>query len=108
MPSQLFKQQPPTELLFNLLKSICSTDGNFYILNNAAFKKGIYNKSIAESFVLLEPLYHNSKKKYVTNKITYNSFVTVVRQICKTNDISYTSKIKYDCSVYDIVYYIEI
>jgi hypothetical protein len=108
MPSQLFKQQPSPELLVNLLKSNCSKEGEIYILNNAAYKKGLYNNSIVEFFKFLEPHYHNSKKKYVTNKITYNSFVTVMRQVCKTNNISYTSKIKYDCSVYDIVYYIEI
>ena len=39
-------------------------------------------------------------------KLTYNSFTTIIRQICKYNQITYTSQIKYDKSTYEIVYYI--
>ena len=35
--------------------------------------------------------YHNSKKKYLERKLTYNSFTTVLRQICNFNNITYTT-----------------
>ena len=46
------------------------------------------------------------KKKYLEKKLTYNSFITVIRQICNHLKITYTSQVKYDKSVYDIIYYI--
>ena len=52
------------------------------------------------------PYYHISKRKYLERKITYNSFITIIRQICNFNKITYTSQIKYDKSEYDILYYI--
>jgi hypothetical protein len=39
-------------------------------------------------------------------KMNYNSFVTILRQICNFNKIIYTSQIKYDKSKYDIIYHI--
>jgi hypothetical protein len=38
--------------------------------------------------------------------MNYNKFVTVVRQICSVNNLPYTSKIVYNKSNYDILYYI--
>ena len=44
--------------------------------------------------------------KYIDKTITYNSFMTVVRQICNFNKIIYKNEIKYDRSSYDINYYV--
>ena len=38
--------------------------------------------------------------------MTYTAFTTVLRQICKFNHIKYTTKIRYEKSTYEIVYYI--
>ena len=46
--------------------------------------------------------------KYLDKKLTYNSFTTILRQICNYNKITYTSQIKYDKSSYEITYYIYI
>ena len=69
-----------------------------------AFKKGLFNESIVEFFKSIYQHYHNSKKKYLDKKLTYNSFITVIRQICNNLKITYTSQVKYDKSVYDIIY----
>jgi len=54
------------------------------------------------------PYYLKTKQIYATKEITYKSFLTVVRHICKTNHIPYTNKIKYNKSEYEIIYYIPI
>ena len=66
------------------------------------------NTTIFFLFLIEEckPYYHLSKRKYLEKKVTYNSFTTVLRQICNYNKIIYTSQIKYDKSKYEIVYYI--
>ena len=66
----------------------------------------MFSEDIINFFELCKPYYHISKQKYVEKKITYNSFVTVLRQICNHNKIIYTSQIKYDKSNYTIIYYV--
>ena len=106
MISQLFKTHIPKQLLISLLEDISIKTDKFYIVNNTAYKKGIYNQSICEFINNCRPYYFLSKRKYLDRKLTYKSFMTILRQICNYNNITYTSKIKYDKSTYDIVYYI--
>jgi hypothetical protein len=106
MSTQIFKKDIPNDLLFNLLEDICMKNDKHYILNLESFKKGVFNDSIQQFFELCKPYYHNSKKKYIEKKVTYNSFITVVRQICNYNKLTYISQIKYIKSTYDIVYII--
>jgi hypothetical protein len=104
--SQIFKSRIPNEYLFSLLDDICIKTNNQYFFNSNAFKKGIYNKKIECFLKELNDYYHLSKRKYLEKKLTYNSFTTVLRQICKFNKISFISKIKYDKSSYEIQYFI--
>ena len=106
MSNQIFKKNVPNEMLFNLLNIICAKNEKHYILNNEAFKRGVFQESIQNFLTECNTYYHISKKKYLEKKLTYNSFTTVLRQICNFNNITYTSQIKYDKSNYDIFYYI--
>ena len=106
MSNQIFKKKVPSELFFTLMDSICLKNEKHYTFNLNAFKKGMFNESIQSFLTECLPYYHISKRKYLEKKITYNSFTTVIRQICNYNKISYTSQIKYDKSNYEITYYI--
>jgi hypothetical protein len=106
MSIQIFKKKIPTEFLFDLLDKICFKNKDYYLLNNISFKKGIYNNYIKYFIEKCREYYHISKRKYIDKPITYNSFVTIVRQICNFNKILYKNEIKYDRSSYDINYYI--
>ena len=106
MSTQIFKKNIPNDLIFNLLDSICMKNEKHYIFNIEAFKKGIFKESISIFLNDCKPYYHISKKKYLEKKLTYNSFTTILRQICNFNKITYTSQIKYDKSEYNIIYYI--
>ena len=66
----------------------------------------MYNNLITKFFESIRKYYHISKRKYLDKTLTYNSFITVVRQICKFNQLSYKNEIKYDRSTYEIIYYI--
>lgn len=106
MSTQIFKKNVPNDLIFNLLDSICMKNEKHYTLNTESFKKGIFKESIQTFISNCNEYYHLSKKKYLERKLTYNSFTTILRQICNFNKITYTSQIKYDKSKYDIIYYI--
>jgi hypothetical protein len=106
MTSQIFKNKIPNNVFFELLDKICQKNEKHYIFNTESFKRGIYKESIQKFIELCTPYYHISKRKYLEKKLTYNSFTTILRQICNFNKITYTSKIIYNKSVYNIVYYI--
>jgi hypothetical protein len=106
MSTQIFKKKIPNEYLFELLDKICVKNKDYYLINIISFKKGMYKNYIKDFFNLCRDYYHISKRKYIDKTITYNSFTTVVRQICNFNKIIYKNEIKYDRSSYDINYYV--
>jgi hypothetical protein len=106
MSLQLFKNPIPNDLLLNLLNAIAAKTKNCYVIDENGFKKGMYNNTILEFMEACKPYYHLSKRHYLNKKTTYTSFITVVRQICKYNKITYTHQIKYNNSSYNIIYYI--
>jgi hypothetical protein len=107
MPSQLFKKVVPESLLFDFLESFCETSNNMLVLSNNSYKKCVFHELLSPFLDSLKQYYHDSKQMYVTRKITYSRFITVIRQLCKLLNISYASKIKYINSSYDIIYYIK-
>ena len=106
MSSQLFKNNVPTELFITLLETNCAKHTTYYLFNNASFKKGILNETIEAFINNIKEYYHQSKQKYLTKKRSYNMFTTIIRQICKHNNIVFTTQILYDKSKYEIIYYI--
>ncbi len=104
--SQLFKNLIPTEKLFELFNKICAKTDRFFIVDNNSYKKGIFTNDIQEFIEFCKPFYFISKRKYLERELTNKSFMTVIRQICKSNNITYTSQIMYNKSQYDIVYYV--
>jgi hypothetical protein len=106
MTSQIFKNNIPNKVFYELIDEICLKNQKYYTFNFESYKKGIYKEVIDKFIENCKPFYHISKRKYLEKKITYNSFITIMRQICNYNKITYTSKIIYDKSTYHIEYYI--
>lgn len=107
MSSQIFKKKIENEVLFNLLDKLCIKNNTYYIFNNSSYKKGSFFDDTIQTFLeKVKECYHKSKIKYLEKKHTYNSFTTILRQICNFNKILYTTEIKYDKSTYEIFYYI--
>ena len=95
------------DFFFSILEEICLLKNEkFFIVNNDAFKKmkmlGQY-----ENFIdALKPFYKPSKQYYLNRQPKYTRFLTLLRHVCKANNIIYSSKIKYDKSQYEILYYV--
>jgi hypothetical protein len=107
MVSQLFKKDIDNRKLWELLESICKKNDKYYLINKESFKRGsIFSKKINEFYDELSDYYHESKKYYVQDAVTYKKFCTIIRQLCKNNNILFQSKIKYMKSTYEIEYYI--
>lgn len=104
MLNQIFKKIVPPNILFDLLEQICLKTDKYYTIDMNAYKKMIFYKLNDELVKNLEIYYHSSKLFYIKREMTYNSFINIVRHICKMNDIVYTSDMKYNESKYTIVY----
>ncbi len=106
MSSQIFKFHIPIDMFINFLNNLCNKSDNTYIINSGVYKRGLYNDIIPNFINEIKTYYYISKRKYLERKLTYNSFITVIRQICNLHNFTYTSQIKYDKSKYEIIYYI--
>ena len=106
MSLQIFKERIPPDILFVLLEDLCVKTDKYFIINTISYKKGIFTEKINDFLNTCKQYYFLSKQTYLDRKMTYNNFMTVVRQICNSNNIVYTSKIKYNKSLYEIEYYI--
>lgn len=104
MSNQIIKKNIPNEMLFELLNEICIKNEKYYIFNNESFKRGMFKELIPNFIESCKPFYYLSKRKYLEKKVTYKSFITILRQICKSNNVLYTNQIKYDKSTYNIIY----
>ena len=113
MVSQIFKKEISNNFFKNFLKQICypnETDDEsdtYLILNKTAYKKAEYHNYLQPFLEQLKEYYYDSKKFYVTRKMNYNFFLTIIRQICNYNNIKYVKKITYVKSVYNIDYNIQ-
>lgn len=108
MKSQLFKTEIPSDILYDFLKEFADYKSTYYLFSNVSFQKAKYHCAIEAFCNKIKPYYYKSKEKYIIRKMNYNNFTTIIRQICKANLITYTSKVKYEKSSYDIEHYIYI
>jgi hypothetical protein len=106
MSQQLFRMRVPIDILFNFLKKICDIKDCSYVFTNESYKRSILLNNLNEFIDNVKEYYHFSKQYYVNRKMSFNKIVTIIRQICKNNSVNYTSKIIYNNSIYNIVYYI--
>ena len=104
MSKQLFKYSVPIEILTHLLDKICEPCQKEYIIDINAYKRMKFHQYHTDFLNNIAAYYHYSKKFYAERDCTYNSFMTIVRHICRANSIEITSSIKYDDSSYNIEY----
>ncbi len=103
---QLFKQKPEYSKIKSFIQIFSDKYSNYYLINQHTFMRSKLNGDIHKCINYLLPLYYSSKKFYLTRTITYQNFLTIIRQICKVCNILFTYKIKYVSSKYMIEYYI--
>lgn len=106
MSSQIFRTDVPNIVLYNLLEKICLKTDKYYLIDTNAYKKMLFHNYHTQFLSDLRDYYHVGKYFYLNREMTYKSFTNIVRQICKNNTIMFTSKMKYNESKYNIVYFV--
>ena len=107
--SQIFKRNVPKNVLFDFLEKInCQKTDKYYIIDITTYKRIIYNNDLEEFFNLIKDYYYMSKFHYIDIKhTTHNKFNTIIRQLCKCNNVEFSKYIKYDKSTYSVVYNVQ-
>ncbi len=108
MKTNYFHTPIPSAILLSLLQELCVVSNQVFIMDMAAYHNGLHKGVIQQFMQDCQPYYLPSKQFYTTNELTYKSFLTVVRHVCKTNAIPYTHHIQYCHSIYQTVYHIHI
>jgi hypothetical protein len=106
MLNQIFRKNVPPSLLFDLLELICLKTDKYYVIDMNAYKKLLFHELHIKLANDMIEYYHISKQFYATRKMTYTSFINIVRHICKNSNIMYTSQMRYNESKYNINYYV--
>ena len=106
MSRQIFGKLVPPEVLYTLLEKICLKTDKYYLVDHNSYKRFMYLGLDIELKEQIIGCYHDSKRFYITREMDYNSFINIVRQICKSNQMMFTNQIKYMESKYSIEYLI--
>jgi hypothetical protein len=104
MSSQIFKKIYPKQDFIEFLKSYCEFNNQYLVFSKSSFKKMKINNQILPLFNTLKNYYHVSKLFYLERKPIYKNFVTIIKHVCKINNIPYDSKILYYKSSYELTY----
>lgn len=103
---QIIKKPIPKDLFFKFLEPISIKENNYYIFSYTSFNKAKFFSTLSNFCFLLEDHYYPSKHYYIKRKLDYNKFLTIIRHICNSSNIHYETKILYNKSKYDVLYYI--
>ena len=102
--NQIFKKDIPINAVWAFLEENFEDKDTHFVINKFLYKKTDYNKNLYKFIEFLKDYYYASKKKYIERHMNYKFFVTIMRQICNAYNITYTSKLVYDKSSYEIEY----
>lgn len=106
MKNQIIKSK--IDFLNEFIINIGTIESNRVVINETNYNKAKYNGLIQPFLLKLYPFYHTSKLFYINREITYTGFITILRQICKKNEVLYESKIKYTKSTHYLEYYFHV
>ena len=104
--SQTFKTNIDKSILFVFLEKVCEKREKYFLFDLTDYKKGDFTDANQELCDEIKPHYHESKRFYVERKPSYSRMCTVLRQICNSNSIMFSTKIVYSKSKFNIPYYI--
>ena len=104
MSGQLFREAVPRSLIISVTEALCAKNGGSYTLSLATYRAAAHRGDVERIRNALKPYYHLSKQYYVTRGATYGHTATLLRQLCKSIGASFTSKILYSRSTYELRY----
>jgi len=103
MKNQIIKNK--IDFFSDFIKSIGTQEDNYLLIDENHYKSAEYKNLIDPFLLQINPYYYETKKRYLTRKMNYNNFITILRQISNKNEIVYESVMKYNNSKHYIEYH---
>ena len=97
---QVFCKSIDLEILYGFFDKITYKKNDTYLIDYNAYKKLVFHNLQTELCEQLKPYYYKSKHYYLERDLTYNSFTTIIRQVCKFNSIKIVPRVRYIESLY--------
>jgi hypothetical protein len=99
MPSSILKDIVPFSLYADFLIEHCDLDyKNDLVIDRNCFKRSLLNNTLFPFLSSLQPYYHESTQHYVTRRMTYTRFLTVLRQLFRQSCMHYESLVTHTSS----------
>ena len=88
IPKKMFTELIPSENLLQLLEKCCDRppSSSCFHVTETAFKKMLYYKYHTAFLAMCLPFYLKSQRHYITRPLTYNSWLTILRQISQSHE----------------------
>lgn len=86
---QVFRVEPIYEFLQVILDKFCIKEKNYYVVDYVTYKKIVFHKYQEIWLAGLLEHYYKSKQFYITRQFNFQSFITIIRQLCKFFGIEY-------------------
>lgn len=107
MKNQIIKKH--VDFFNSFIQTHCVKENDYYISNYLVFKKLIFENQMEIFLHKLHDYYYQNKHYYLKrDPISYNQYNTILRQICKVNEVKLEPIIRYTASKYDAEYHIYI
>jgi len=105
----LFRKPISISPLIDVLNAVApKIDGNkWFHFNVTAYRKMVYQQLHIPFITKIQDYYCPAKwRKYGNKELTYSSFTTILRQMCNEVGLAFYTKIVYDHSICNTVYFI--
>ena len=103
----VFSKQVPIEMLHEFLESLCGQHDTQYVIDENVYRHMVFMGGHIPFLQTLKEYYLPSKHVYLTRELTYKSFTNILRQICRSHDYPFHTKMQYNHSQYNIMYFIQ-
>ena len=105
MSVAIFKHDFPLSILYDFLEeNDCERQDKDYIITKEFYKRLSLTDCLKPFLEIITPFYYKSKQFYATRDMTYNYFLTIIRQLCNYHNIQIENKIHYSKSKHEISY----
>jgi hypothetical protein len=92
MPSSVFSSDLPDGLVEEFITTLCdNTNVGKLVIDRTTYKRALFENTLYPFLSLLTPHYYDSTQFYLTRKMTYTRFLTIMRQLLRYCKINYTT-----------------
>lgn len=97
---RIFYEPVDIDIVYDILERCCIKTDKHYTFNQLAYKQMVFLQLLDGFLQQITPFYRENKREYVTREMNFVNFLTILKQICNSNGVPFSSRTqKSDASV---------